>query len=96
MTAAWERVEHGANEMFEALRLGEDLLAQTRQLYASALHGSDDFNALAKKVAGMALELVQQGKAILEKSEDPVARYAIEEALNRIRSLWYCSTDALS
>jgi hypothetical protein len=45
------------------------------------------------KVAGLALELVKQGQAIIEKAQDPVARQAIEEALYRIRSLWYDDDD---
>lgn len=90
LTSTWDRVEQGANQIYESLRLGEDLLSRTRQLAASALNSdSDDFTELAKKVAGLALELVKQGQAIIEKAQDPVARQAIEEALHRIRSLWY-------
>ncbi len=94
LTSTWDRVEQGANQIYESLRLGEDLLSRTRQLAASALSSdSDDFTELAKKVAGLALELVKQGQAIIEKAQDPVARQAIEEALHRIRSLWYYYDD---
>jgi len=85
--STWDRVEQGANQIWQSLHLGEDLVNGARQLNAVALQSPEDFNEIAKRVAAMAIELAKQGQSILEQEQDPVARYAIEQAILHIRGV---------
>jgi hypothetical protein len=54
MTATWDRVEQGANAIYDSLKLGDDLLSEVRQLYTTALDSSStEFNDMAKRVRSL-------------------------------------------
>lgn len=48
--STWDRVEQGANQIWQSLHLGEDLVNGARQLNAVALQSPEDFNEIAKRV----------------------------------------------